>query len=225
MRRVLFLFLSIVGIATLTACPSKPKDGECKTGQDCLEQEGYGKVCVEGRCQECGADGDCAAGFICRTNKCVPKPQCMADGDCGPGQECIGEKCVAKPEPMPVEPMKPAIPPECADATAFTIRFDFDKATLRSESQASLQRLSDCLRQAPATRIVAEGHADERGTTQYNIALASRRAEAARKYLGDLGAQDARLETVSFGEERPLCTDSTEACWERNRRVEFLVDR
>lgn len=225
MRRApLFFLLSIVGLAVLTACPSKPKNGECKTGQDCLEQEGYGKVCVEGRCQECGADADCMAGFICRSNKCVPKPQCLADADCGPNQECVAEKCVAKPEPAPVEPPKPAIPPECADASAFTIQFDFDKSTLRAESQGRLQTLADCLRRAPANRVVIEGHCDDRGTTQYNIALGNRRAEAARKYLSDLGAA-VRLETVSFGEERPLCTQATEDCWQRNRRADFQVER
>ena len=226
MRRAPLLFvLSIVGLAVLTACPSKPKNGECKTGQDCLEQEGYGKVCVEGRCQECAADADCMAGFICRSNKCVPKPQCLADADCGPDQECVAEKCVAKPPPPPpAEPPKPAIPPECADSAAFTIRFDFDKSTLRADSQGTLQTLADCLRRAPASRVVIEGHCDDRGTTQYNIALGNRRAEAARKYLSDLGAA-VRLETVSYGEERPICTQATEDCWQRNRRADFQVER
>jgi peptidoglycan-associated lipoprotein len=80
------------------------------------------------------------------------------------------------------------------------------------------------VKQAPAKHIGAAGHADERGTTQYNIALGARRAESARKYLSDLGVA-AKLDTVSFGEERPVCSEQTEECWTRNRRVEFQVDR
>ena len=63
MRRVLLLSLMFVGVASLAGCPSKPKNGECKSSADCAQQEGYGKVCVEGRCQECAADADCKDGF------------------------------------------------------------------------------------------------------------------------------------------------------------------
>lgn len=224
MRRVLLIALTFAGAAALSGCPAKPKSGECKTSADCAEQEGYGKVCVEGRCQECGTDADCREGFVCRQNKCVPKPECQADADCPAGQQCEGERCVAPPAAAEPAPQTSAVPPECADESAFTIRFGFDQSTLTSDSQGKLERLADCLKQAPATRIEVAGHADERGTTQYNIALGSRRAEAARKYLSDLGA-GGRIETVSFGEERPVCTENTEECWARNRRAEFQVDR
>jgi peptidoglycan-associated lipoprotein len=119
---------------------------------------------------------------------------------------------------------RPSVPPECADASSFTIRFGFDQATLTADSQGSLQKLADCVKQAPAKRITIAGHADERGTTQYNIALGSRRAESARKYLADLGVGSG-LETVSFGEEKPVCTDASEECWARNRRGEFQIER
>lgn len=224
MRRALLLAISVAGIATLAGCPAKPKNGECKTSQDCAEQEGFGKVCVEGRCQECGTDADCKDGFVCRSNKCVPKPQCQADADCPAGQRCENETCVAPRAEAPVQPTKPAVSAECADAGSFTIRFAFDKATLTPDSQGSLQRLANCLKEAPAQRVVVQGHADERGTTQYNIALGGRRAEAAKKYLTDLGSGGS-LETVSFGEEKPLCNESTEGCWARNRRAEFQVER
>jgi len=223
MRRVVLLAAFAAALTSLTGCPAKPKDGECKTSKDCLDQQGYGKVCVEGRCQECAADADCKDGFVCRANKCVPKPQCQADADCPAGQRCEGERCVAKRE-EPVAQPEPAVPPECADASAFVIRFAFDKSVLTSESQGTLQKLAACLKKAPAKRVVVQGHCDERGTTQYNIALGSRRAESAKKYLGDLGAPGS-LETVSFGEEKPLCTQATEDCWARNRRDEFQVDR
>jgi peptidoglycan-associated lipoprotein len=227
MRRAILFAISIVGLTALSGCPKAPRTGECKTSKDCLAQEGFGNVCVEGRCQECGTDTDCREGFICRENKCVPRPECQVDGDCPTGQRCENERCVA-PRAAAVEPRRdvtPSLPPGCADPQAFTVRFGFDQATLSPEAQESLQRLSDCLRQARATSVMAEGHADERGTSQYNIALAARRAEAARRYLLDLGAGGAQVETVSYGEERPLCSDASESCWARNRRVEFQIGR
>lgn len=228
MHRALLLTFTVLGLAALAGCPAKPKDGECKSSKDCLAQEGYGKVCVEGRCQECAVDADCKDGFVCRGNQCVPRPQCQADGDCPAGQRCENDRCVAERAAAEggadAERGAGAVPPECADASAFTIRFGFDQATLSGDSQGSLQKLADCLRSAPAKRVVVSGHADERGTTQYNIALGARRAEAARKYLADLGS-GAKLETVSFGEEKPLCADGTEDCWARNRRAEFQVER
>jgi peptidoglycan-associated lipoprotein len=231
MRRVLLLTLATAGAVALSGCPAKPKQGECKTSQDCLEQEGFGKVCVEGRCQECAEDSDCKEGFVCRANKCVPKPQCTTDADCPAGQRCEGERCVPRPDVdadaerrRREEAERGAVPPACADASAFTIRFGFDQASLTADTQGTLQKLADCVKQAPARRIGISGHADDRGTTQYNIALGARRAESARRYLADLGVA-SKLETVSFGEEKPLCTDQDEECWTRNRRAEFQVDR
>jgi peptidoglycan-associated lipoprotein len=227
MRRALALAFTVAGVAVLSGCPAKPKTGECKTSKDCEAQEGFGKVCVEGRCQECGADADCREGFVCRQNKCVPKPQCEADRDCPSGQRCENERCVAaaqKEDDAASRAGAGAVPADCTDAGTFTIRFGFDQASITSESQGTLQKLADCVKRAPAKRIVVQGHADERGTTQYNIALGSRRAESARKYLADLGAS-GKVETVSFGEEKPLCSDATEDCWARNRRVEFQVER
>jgi peptidoglycan-associated lipoprotein len=224
MRRVLLLTFLAAGLGALTGCPAKPKNGECKSSKDCLAQEGYGKICVDGRCQECGADSDCQAGFVCRSNKCVPKPQCQGDADCGPGQRCENERCVAARAEAPAAPSTSAVPGDCADSSTFTIHFGFDKSTLTSDSQGTLQKLANCLKRAPAKKVLVQGHCDERGTTQYNIALGSRRAEAARKYLGDLGVAGG-MDTVSFGKEKPTCTESTEACWAKNRRDEFEVNR
>ena len=85
-------------------------------------------------------------------------------------------------------------------------------------------QLADCLKQSPVRRVVVQGNCDERGTAQYNVALGSRRAEAARKYLSDLGA-GATIDTVSFGKEKPICTQSSEDCWARNRRDDFVIER
>jgi peptidoglycan-associated lipoprotein len=239
MRSSLALPLLVLGSFLLTACPAKPKNGECTVSADCAAQAGFGKVCVEGRCQECGVDADCREGFVCRGNACVPKPQCGTDADCPPGQACQGERCVARAEGTcgsdrdcpegtcqdgRCVARQATVPDDCADGAAFTIRFDFDRSELRDESRTTLQRLHDCLRRAPAGRVVIQGNCDERGTTEYNVALGSRRAEAARKYLLDLGTSGS-LETVSYGEERPVCREASEPCWQRNRRDDFSIER
>jgi peptidoglycan-associated lipoprotein len=252
MPRSAWPILLLGAALALGACTPKPKNGECKTSADCASQAGYGKVCVDGRCQECGQDGDCQAGFVCKANKCSPKPQCAGDLDCPAGQLCQGDRCVARPagtcgsdrdcaegtcqngrcvvaqaaaapEPEPAPAPAPAIPAECMNARSFTIHFDFDRAQLSPDAEATLQKLSDCLRAAPARRVVVQGNCDDRGTTQYNLALGSRRAEAARKYLSDLGV--GGVETVSFGEERPVCSERNETCWSRNRRDDFQLER
>ncbi len=229
MRRVVLLALCVSGALALTACPSKPKNGECKSSQDCADQAGYGKVCVDGRCQECSQDADCQSGFVCRSNKCTPKPQCTSDAQCPSGQTCQGERCVAKqaavtPDTTTGNAAAGAVSPECQDPGRFTIRFGFDQATLTSDSQSNLQGLADCLKAAPAKRVVVQGNADERGTSQYNLALGSRRADAARKYLSDLGVSGT-IDTVSFGKEKPVCRQSSEDCWAKNRRDDFVIDR
>ena len=227
MRRVILLLASTSTLLALSGCPAKPKNGECKSSKDCEMQQGYGKVCIDGRCQECGADADCQAGFVCRANQCVPKPQCQDDADCPAGQSCQGERCAPKTSDKSSrapETAKSEVPGECADPSAFVIHFGFDQATLTGDSQGRLQKLSDCLKQAPAKKLLIEGHCDERGTTQYNIALGSRRAESARKYLADLGVS-SKLDTVSFGKEKPVCSDASEDCWAKNRRDEFEAKR
>jgi peptidoglycan-associated lipoprotein len=101
------------------------------------------------------------------------------------------------------------------------IYFDFDKYDLKPEARERLSKNADFLKQNPKFVVEIQGHCDERGTNDYNIALADRRANAAREYMVTLGIAAARLKTVSFGEERPVCTDHNESCWWRNRRGEF----
>jgi peptidoglycan-associated lipoprotein len=106
------------------------------------------------------------------------------------------------------------------------VYFDFDKYDLKPEARERLSKNADFLKQNPGFLVEIQGHCDERGTNDYNIALADRRANAAKEYLVTLGIGANRLKTVSYGEERPVCTDANESCWWRNRRGEFhLVDR
>ncbi len=103
------------------------------------------------------------------------------------------------------------------------IHFDFDKSEIREGDRAILEKNAATLKKFDYLKITIEGHCDERGTVEYNLALGERRAAAAHEYLISLGVPVERLKTVSYGKEVPLCRESTEECWARNRRAHFTV--
>ena len=103
------------------------------------------------------------------------------------------------------------------------VRFDFDEAAITAEADQLLRAKLPILRNSPTFTIRLEGHADERGSVEYNLALGSRRAESVRNFLTGLGIAEERLVTTSFGEERPLVNRSDEEAWAQNRRVEFVI--
>jgi peptidoglycan-associated lipoprotein len=101
--------------------------------------------------------------------------------------------------------------------------FDYDMSAVRDDARAVLQKNADFLRRWPSTRVTVEGHADARGTNEYNLALGDRRANSVREYLTGLGITGDRVLSVTKGEETPVCTDENEACWARNRRGAFVI--
>lgn len=103
------------------------------------------------------------------------------------------------------------------------IRFDFDRYDIRAEDATILDANAETLKAHPKMLILIEGHADQRGTAEYNIALADRRAKASMNYLVSRGVRANRIAVISYGEERPLCGQPSEDCWSRNRRAHFLV--
>ncbi|MBN1905007.1 MAG: peptidoglycan-associated lipoprotein Pal [Deltaproteobacteria bacterium] len=103
------------------------------------------------------------------------------------------------------------------------IYFDYDKADLSDDSQATLSKKAGWLKENGSYKLKIEGHCDERGSTEYNMALGARRAEAAAKFISAAGVANDRLTTVSYGEEKPVATGSNEAAWEQNRRDEFVL--
>ncbi len=104
------------------------------------------------------------------------------------------------------------------------VHFEFDQSNITDQAAQALQRKAEVLRNHPGARIVIEGHCDERGSNEYNMALGQRRANAAEQYLLELGVpEDAIERTVSYGEERPLVNRSTEEAWAQNRRAEFVI--
>ena len=97
--------------------------------------------------------------------------------------------------------------------------FDTDKFNIDAQDQATLQGQAQWLGRYPNTRVTVEGHADERGTREYNLALGERRANSAKNYLASLGVSADRIQTVSYGKERPAAMGSDESAWEQNRRA------
>jgi peptidoglycan-associated lipoprotein len=99
-----------------------------------------------------------------------------------------------------------------------TVHFDFDKYDILDNDKGTLQRQATWLARYPSVRVTIEGHCDERGTREYNLALGARRANAVKEYLVSLGVSSARVDTISYGKEHPICSESSEDCWAQNRR-------
>jgi len=133
------------------------------------------------------------------------------------------------PAPAPAAPATaaPATPPRPAEfaenANLRDIFFDFDKYDIRPDDAKTLDANAGWLKANANNLVLIEGHADERGTNEYNLALGERRAKATMNYLVSQGIQANRITIISYGEERPVCTESNEACWQRNRRAHFLT--
>ena len=150
------------------------------------------------------------------------------------------------PAPVPVGPIVPAAPSapaenqaaqdaeaaarraaaelrQAAEAALQDIFFDLDNSEIKAADKTVLQGIAAFLKKYPQARVQIEGHCDARGTVEYNLALGERRAAVARDYLVGLGVAANRLGTLSYGKEKPVCSESTEDCWHRNRRDHFSL--
>ena len=134
---------------------------------------------------------------------------------------------VRVPPPPPPPPPPTATAGEVLDGSVRDVFFDYDKSDIRSDGESALRSNADGLKKFfndfTSNRVVVEGHCDERGTNEYNLALGDRRATTARDFLVNLGVPVGKLTTISYGEERPQCTSEDENCWQRNRRAHFSV--
>jgi peptidoglycan-associated lipoprotein len=101
--------------------------------------------------------------------------------------------------------------------------FDLDQSTIRADAKAPLQVNADWMKKWPSTQVIVEGHADSRGSSEYNLALGSRRAEAVKQFMVSLGIQANRITVISKGKEQPFCSSEDDACWQQNRRGHFIV--
>jgi peptidoglycan-associated lipoprotein len=156
-------------------------------------------------------------------------------------------RSVSNASPVPARPPAPPPPPRAAASPAATVPteaelfrrkslselnaehplgdvfFDYDQNTLREDARRVLQQDAAWLAKWPQTRIRIDGHCDERGTPEYNLALGERRADVVREYLTTLGVKSDRLQMRSLGQEAPFCHEETEACWSQNRRGHFEI--
>jgi len=103
------------------------------------------------------------------------------------------------------------------------VRFDFDRYDIRAEDAEVLDANAESMKANPKQLILIEGHADQRGTSEYNLALADRRAKASMNYLVSRGVRSNRISIISYGKERPMCVQASEDCWSQNRRAHFMV--
>jgi peptidoglycan-associated lipoprotein len=146
-------------------------------------------------------------------------------GACTHKQEAVNTAPPPAPPraaPPPAAPVTSRIIPGSAEDfrvnVGDTVHFAFDQYNVEDNDKQILGRQAAWLAKYPSVRVTVEGHADERGTREYNLALGARRANAVKEYLVSQGVSTARVETVSYGKERPICTQSDEACWAQNRR-------
>lgn len=103
------------------------------------------------------------------------------------------------------------------------IHFDFDRSFIRDDAKPVMKANAEWLKANPKAKVRIEGNCDERGTIEYNQALGQRRAAAAKKYLTDLGIKASRISLISYGKEKPVCSESTEDCWQQNRRADLVA--
>lgn len=190
---------------------------ECNAGV-CEEIPGYctgtadcpgNQKCRNNQCgPECMGDDECEAGQVCEGGSCVQAPECSTDADCESGEMCQDGQCVDRPEQAcKLQP----------------VYFGYDAANLDSQAREQLVSNAECIKERSIS-VRLEGYTDERGTSEYNIALGERRARAVQNYLKSLGVSTGNMSTISYGEERLARTcgeQGSESCHRENRRVEF----
>ena len=141
----------------------------------------------------------------------------------GPGGSASATAAVTVNAPPPPVEKPPA--PTLDELFLKEVRdayFDYDKADLRPDARAALSKTADFLKNYPQLKVNIEGHCDERGSTEYNLGLGDRRANAVKQFLVAAGISADRLSSVSYGKEKPFCMESNEACWQQNRRGHFV---
>jgi len=147
---------------------------------------------------------------------------------CAPKEAVKPEEPKPAPAPQPQAEEPTPVPSQVIPQPEIkleSVYFDFDKSNIRGDASQVLQNNATLLKNAQGIKVRIEGNCDERGTNDYNMALGERRANSARDYLVNLGVDKNLLITVSYGEEKPICTEQNEACWSKNRRVDFIVEK
>jgi peptidoglycan-associated lipoprotein len=249
-----FVAMTGAAAVLLAAPGCAPKFPNCKTDEHCASADDNGGrlYCVNGTCQECTADAQCGVGKLCKAYRCEAKPECVADADCTGGLVCREQKCRAEclsqadcganracENQRCVAVMACRVDQDCGEGKLCEkgfckamaaekaceirpIHFEFDKAEIDNDNKKVLEGDVECLEKRKLKPLVVEGNCDERGTTEYNINLGFSRANAVKRYLEVRGFKGVKA--TSFGEERPVCREPTETCWQKNRRDDIVAN-
>jgi peptidoglycan-associated lipoprotein len=143
----------------------------------------------------------------------------------GGTQEATARLTVTQPPPPPPPPAPSVTEEDLFSQNIKDVYFDYDKADLRADQQSSIQADAQFLAQHPNISFTIEGHCDERGSTDFNLALGDQRASAVKNALTASGVNASRIKTISYGKEKPFCTESNEACWQQNRRGHLVYQK
>ena len=148
-------------------------------------------------------------------------------------ERTVSEPTKTEAAPVPKDVEEPEVEPTITEFEQILresglvgdVFFDFDSSDLRPDARERLAKNAEFMNSSEGQSLtfVVEGHCDERGTNEYNLALGESRASTAVDYLSSLGVKSSRFRVISYGEERPFCTESTEACWQKNRRARFVL--
>jgi len=166
-------------------------------------------------------------------HKKVPPPAPAAPPPPPPAAPVTPPPPPPPPAPAPAPPPRPLTEEEIfarksladlnAERPLDDVLFDLDKSEIRDDAKPRLQKDADWMKKWTSTQISVEGHCDSRGSAEYNLALGSRRANAVKEYLTNLGVAPGRLTVVSKGKEQPVCSENGESCWQQNRRGHFVI--
>src|SRR2546428_1517745 len=158
------------------------------------------------------------------TSAPAPAPRAAAPATAAPAPAAPAPGPSAAPAPATAAPTTRPSPKEFTESAALKdVFFEFDKYDIRPEDTKTLDANATWLKSNADNLVLIEGHCDERGTNEYNLALGERRAKAAMNYLVSQGVQANRITIISYGKERPVCNEQNESCWSKNRRAHFLV--
>jgi peptidoglycan-associated lipoprotein len=157
----------------------------------------------------------------CQSDEEMPAPMMTAVSAPPPAPAPMAPRPTPAPAPMAAPAPSGVVAGSITDFqqnVGDRVLFGYDRSELEDSGRSTLQKQAAWLQRFPTVVLTVEGHADERGTREYNLALGARRAQAVRDYLVSLGVSGARIETISYGKERPMCVQSDEGCWAQNRR-------
>lgn len=203
-------------------CLECGEDSHCPAGEECRngacvqpedactsdDQCEAGQACIDGQCRACQTDDECGPGGKCQAGACERPKACTVDEDCADDEDCVDGLCL---QPWRNEG------PSGLDCELVTIGFDFDQSVIRDDSRELLNQNAECIQKAPADQgVYINGHTDQEGTEEYNIALSERRARTVADYLARLGIDPARFHVIAKGEGEPTGGGS-----DSDRRVEF----